>query len=142
MTSKYGKSAVDATRRNMLPLYLDETIEELKYNTDLIKTSLFTLGIVLEQNNWIEEKDSQGEVISYRQAIPFDLEKDDGILTIFPDSQNSIEYARAQINCSFNKEQLLLVFTAINKPSKDLRVLALAIGPVLKNTPVAEYTKF
>lgn len=142
MTNKYGKSAVEATRRNMLPLYLDETIEELKYNTNSIKSSLFTLGITLEQGDWVEEKDSQGKVISYSQTIPFDLEKDDGILTIFPDSQNSIEYAQARVNCSFNKEQSFLVFTALNKPLKDLRVLALAIGPVLKNAPVAEYTKF
>ena len=136
MTNKYGKSAIEATRRNMLPLYLDETIDELKTNIDLTKS------LILELSNWVEEKDSEGNIVAYKQTIPFDLEGKDGILTIFPDGQNSIDYARAQVNCSFDKEQAVLVFTAINKPLKNLRVLAFITGMIIKSLPIAEQVEF
>ena len=114
MTSKYGKSAVDATRRNMLPLFLDDALAALK-------------------DDWVLSG------TEYILDIPINLDKSNGSLMVFSDGDDSFTYTKAGIKCIFNEELSILTFSAVNKPSVDLQVVILMVNT---NIIPAEKVKF
>lgn len=117
MISKYGKSAVDATRRNTLPLYLDEAL------TTGLGTKVSAFDVILNKDEWVTREDS-----SLYQAVAVNLDSTIESLMIFPDHKNPVEYAQAGIYGEFNENDTTLLFTAVRRPTINLRVIILAVG--------------
>ena len=132
MTSKYGKSAVDATRRNMLPLFLDDALKALEDSSGSGGGGT-TLNVTLGKDDWTLSG------TEYQLNIPISLDKLDGSAMVFPEGSDSLAYAKADIQCIFDENLSAFTFSTKNKPTVDLQVVVLMIGT---NLISAEKVKF
>ena len=131
MTSKYGKSAVDATRRNTLPLFLDDALKTLEESSGCGGT---TLRVTLNKKDWFSLSATE-----YLLDIPINLDKPDGSLMVYPEGSDSLLYAQFDIQCTFSEELGVLTFYTTKKPTVDLQVIILVVGT---NLTSAEKAKF
>lgn len=122
MTSKYGKSAVDATRRNTLPLFLDDALKSLEEGSNSGGGGT-TLSVILNKNDWFSLSSTE-----YLLDIPINLDELNGSLMVFPEGSDSLAYAQSDIKCIFDEELGVLTFSTMKKPTVDLRVVVLMIG--------------
>ena len=130
MTNKYGKSAIDAVRRNTLPLYLDEIL-----NTN----ALSILEIVLEIENWTFNSDTS----LYEQSVSIEYDKDTIAFIATPSENFHILCASYNILCSQDEDTEELVFTANAKPQNLLKMLIVILGGSAEQVlPVADDLKF
>lgn len=124
MTSKYGKSAVDATRRNTLPLFLDDALKALEEGGgSSAGGGGTTLSVTLNKDDWFSLS-----ATDYLLDIPINLDKTGGSLMVFPEGEDSLNYAEFDIKCTFDEEWSMLTFSTTKKPTVDLRVVILMIG--------------
>ena len=136
MTSKYGKSAVDATRRNTLPLFLDDALKALEESGGCgCGGGGTTLSITLNKNDWF----SLNNGTEYLLDVPINLDGLNGSLMVFPEGSDSLNYAKADIKCTFDEESSWLTFSAPKKPTVDLRVIVLIIGTNLTSAEKVEF---
>ena len=133
MTSKYGKSAVDATRRNTLPLFLDNALKALEEGSNSGGGGT-TLSVTLNKNDWFSLSSTE-----YLLDIPINLDELNGSLMVFPEGSDSLAYDQSDIKCIFDEELGVLTFSTMKKPTVDLRVVVLIIGT---NLTSAEKVKF
>ena len=130
MTNKYGKSVIDAVRRNTLPLYLDEIL-----NTG----TLSTLEVILEIENWT----FNSETSLYEQAISIEYDKNTIAFIATPSENFHILCASYNVLCSQNEDTEELVFTANAKPQELLKMLIVILGGSAEQVlPMADNVKF
>ena len=135
MTSKYGKSAVDATRRNTLPLFLDDALKTLEEGGGSSGGGGTTLSVTLNKDDWF----SVSSPDKYLLDIPINLDTLGGSFMIFPEGSDSLSYAEADIKCTFNEESSMLTFSTMKKPTVDLRVVILMIGVNITSAEKVEF---
>ena len=130
--NQYGNSVLDAVRRNMLPLYLDEI---LNAGPDILSA----FEIVLEIENWTFNSDTS----LYEQAISIEYDKNTIAFIATPSENFHILCASYNVLCSQNEDTGELVFTANAKPQNLLKMLIVILGGSAEQTlPVADDLKF
>ena len=130
MENRYGKTAVDATRRNALPFYLDALFEN-GLGEDI---SVFAVRLLAEE--WPLEA-------PYEQRVNITISEDIGTLVIFGDQENQIVYAQSGVCGRYDDATGELVFSAITRPTVDVVAIVLAVGLTASEAlPIAENVKF
>lgn len=130
MENRYGKSAVDATRRNALPFYLDELL------ASGLGEDISIISVPLPADKWSVDA-------PYEQRANVYISEDIGALIIFSDQQNQIAYAQSGVSGRYDDITRELVFSATTRPTVDVVAIVLAVGlTVSEGLPMAEKIKF
>ena len=129
MKNQYGKSAVDATRRNTLPLYLDQLFKGGVSSTSVFEVVLPADEWVLENNvycQYVEVKHTEGDVI-----------------IVSPAEGYQIKSAKYNILGEYNDTLGGLVFQASEEPIEAITMMiSLYGGTVEESLPLADNIKF
>ena len=130
MENRYGKSVIDATRRNVLPFYLDALFE------NGLGEDVSVFGIRLLADEWPLEA-------PYEQRVNITISEDVGTLVIFGDQQNQLAYAQSGVCGRYDDITGELVFSAVIRPTVDVVAIVLAVGLTASEAlPMAENVKF
>lgn len=130
MENRYGKSAVDATRRNALPFYLDELL------ANGLGEDISVISVRLLADEWSIDA-------PYEQRVSVNISEDIGALIIFGDQQNQIAYAQSGVCGRYDDTTRELVFSATTRPTVDVIAVVLAVGlTVAEAPPMAENVRF
>ena len=131
MKNQYGKSAVDATRRNTLPLYLDKVLSQSS-------STVFELS--LPSDGWIERED--GLFYQYAPVNPDDY-YDDVIAIVSPAEGYQVRCALHNILGEYDEEHNILALVADKKPTVQIKILLTLFGSLMEDVlPVADATRF
>lgn len=117
----YGKSAVDATRKNALPPYLDKVFES---GVGGGGSEVFIINATLELINWTNSTNS----LAVEKEI-----SDDAQVIVFSQEENQTEYSVAGITCTAGAYDSVTGFTTFSfsctsTPTIDLKIYMLIIS--------------